>query len=64
LSVCSTTSCQLWGEVCPSAAAIEFSLVPRRFYPRFFCAMRSRRLVDAAKLDAISGIVNMSWPYM
>src|SRR5438876_223573 len=30
LSVCSTTSCQLWGEVFSSATAILFSLVARR----------------------------------
>ena len=62
LSVCSTTSCQLFsfetlGDVCPSAAAIEFSLAFARILVRN--ADRDRP-VEAPKLDAIGGIVNMS----
>src|SRR5450432_3266760 len=61
-SDCSTTSGQVfwgqlfWGEVCPSAAAIEFSLT--------ISFIRSRNAdgpVAAPKLDVIGGIVNMPW---
>src|SRR5882724_9936140 len=51
---CQVFSCALWGDVCASATAIEFSLVLRR------CFVRA---VDAPQLDAIDGIVNMSRSY-
>src|SRR5271163_3509330 len=64
LSVSSTTPCQLLSEacgvVCASAAAIEFSLTLRR------CSRRNTTksgLVEAPKLDAIFGIVNMPRRY-
>jgi hypothetical protein len=48
---------KLLRDLCPSAAAIEFSLTERRFLVRDVLAGYP---VEALKLDAISGIVNMS----
>src|SRR2546423_14574231 len=62
LSVCSTTSCQALAaetrcELCSAAAAIEFSLASQRC--SLACIIAA--LMNAPKLDAIVGIVNMSW---
>jgi hypothetical protein len=63
LRVCSTTSCQALafscdtGDDCPSAGAIEFSL---RFPMIPVRNPIAKRVVEAPKLDAIGGIVNMS----
>src|SRR5882757_8551436 len=62
LSVCSTTSCQAFslkafGDTCPSAAAIDFFSLDFVDDPG---ARRDRdHRIEAPKLDAIDGIVNM-----